>query len=51
MIDKLKEYKKIIAIECLNIRSNPKVEYDFEVKFEQINPHRIFKYVLTKTRD
>ena len=41
----------MVKIHCLEAPANNSGGYSFEVKFEQINPHRIFKFVLAKTRD
>lgn len=41
----------MVKIHCLEVPAHNNGSYSFEVKFEQINPHRIFKFILAKTRD
>lgn len=41
----------MVKIHCLEAPAHSNGSYSFEVKFEQINPHRIFKFVLSKSKD
>lgn len=50
-MEKLREYRKMVKICCLSISEGKNPDYfTFEVKFEQLQPHNLFKYTVTKQK-
>jgi hypothetical protein len=51
-MEKLHEYRKIIKIRCESINEGQNNNYfTFEVKFEQLRSHQLFKYSVVKHKE